>query len=85
MRKLLFLLSLLGSNILTCISTVKEAIPLADHHGWYCFTLGALLDEISWGFEDFKTVQSEMHMISSPFTCSVDNASSNVLQDLIDL
>ena len=34
---------------------------------------------------DFKTAESEMHMVSSPFYCSVDNAPSDVQMELIDL
>ena len=41
--------------------------------------------EFSRRFEDFKTVEGEMHMISSPFICSVDNAPIDVQLELIDL
>ncbi|KAF7246160.1 General transcription factor II-I repeat domain-containing protein 2B [Varanus komodoensis] len=34
---------------------------------------------------DFKTVENEMHMISSPFSCSVNTAASDVQLELIDL
>jgi len=47
--------------------------------------LEALHDEFSRQFLDFKTVEGEMHMISSPFTCSVDNAPIDVQLELIDL
>lgn len=45
----------------------------------------ALHDGFAKQFEDFKTVKSEMHMTQYPFTCSVDNASSDVELELTDL
>ena len=47
--------------------------------------LVALHGEFSGRFQDFKTVEGEMHMISSPFTCSVDNAPSDVQLKVTDL
>ena len=85
MRKLQFLSSQMEGNILTHMPTLKEATPSADHLCRYSSMLGALHDEFSRRFEDFKTVESEMHVISSPFTCSVDNAPSDVQLELIDL
>lgn len=84
-RKLQFLSSRFGNTILTYMSTVKEAIPSADPLSWYLSTLGALHNEFSRWFEDFKTLESEMHMISAPFTCSLNNGSSDVELELIDL
>lgn len=79
MRKLQFLSSQLESN------TLKEVTPSADHHRRYSSMLGALHGEFSRRFEDLRTIEDEMHMISSPFTCSVDNAPSDVQLELIDL
>ena len=84
-RKLQFLSSQLEGNILTHMPTLREATPSAKHLRRYSSMLGALHGEFVRRFEDFQTVDSEMHMISSPFTCSVDNAPSDVQLELIDL
>lgn len=47
--------------------------------------LGALRDEFSRRFQDFKKVEDEMQLVSSPFTCSVDSAPTNVQLELTDL
>ncbi|XP_039623539.1 general transcription factor II-I repeat domain-containing protein 2A-like [Polypterus senegalus] len=78
MRNLKFLSSQLEGNILTHMPTLKEVKLSADHLHKYSSMLGALHGEFSRRFEDFKTVKSEMHMISSPFPDSVDNAPSDV-------
>ncbi|XP_063781341.1 general transcription factor II-I repeat domain-containing protein 2A-like [Pseudophryne corroboree] len=85
MRKLQLLSSQMGDNNLTHMPTLKEAKPLADHLHRYTSMLEALHGEFSRRFQDFKTLESEMNMVSSPFTCSVDNASSDVHMELIDL
>ncbi|CAN2391864.1 general transcription factor II-I repeat domain-containing protein, partial [Pristimantis euphronides] len=85
MRKLNFLSSQLKGKILTHMPTLKEVTPSADHLHRYSSMLGALHEEFSRRFEDFKAVESEMHMISSPFTCPVENALSDVQLELIDL
>ncbi|XP_068507798.1 general transcription factor II-I repeat domain-containing protein 2B-like [Syngnathus scovelli] len=85
MKKMLFLSSQLESNNLTHMQTLKEVTPSADHFRRYSFMLGALHCEFSRRFEDLRTIEDEMHMISSPFTCSVDNAPSDVQLELIDL
>lgn len=78
MTKLNFLSSQLKGKILTHMPTLKEVTLSADHLDKYSSMFAALHDEFSRRFEDFKAVESEMHMISSPFTCSVDNAPSDV-------
>ncbi|KAF7645378.1 hypothetical protein LDENG_00205800 [Lucifuga dentata] len=85
MIKLQFLSSKLEGNILTHIPTLKEATPSADHFRRYPSMLNALHGEFSRRFEDFRTVESVMHMVSSPFTCSVDSAPSDVQLKLINL
>ncbi|KAK2828937.1 hypothetical protein Q5P01_019971 [Channa striata] len=85
MRKLQFLSSQLESNTLTHMQTLKEVTPSADHLRRYSSMLGALHGEFSRRFEDLRTIEDEMHMISSPFSCSVDNAPSDVQLELIDL
>ncbi|CAN2391899.1 general transcription factor II-I repeat domain-containing protein, partial [Pristimantis euphronides] len=85
MRKLNFLSSQLTGKILTHMPTLKEVTPSADHLHRYSSMLGALHEEFSRRFEDFKAVESEMHMISSPFTCPVENALRDVQLELIDL
>lgn len=47
--------------------------------------LEALHAEFSRPFKDFKTLESEMHMVSSPFNCSVDDAPRDVQMELFDL
>ncbi|XP_063820002.1 general transcription factor II-I repeat domain-containing protein 2A-like [Pseudophryne corroboree] len=66
MRKLQLLSSQMGDNILTHMPTLKEATPSADHLHRYTSMLEALHGEFSRRFQDFKTLESEMHMVSSP-------------------
>lgn len=82
MRKLNFLSSQLEGNILPHMPTPKEVTPSVHHLSRYSSMLGALHIEFSRWFENFKTIESEMHMISSPFTCNVDNAPSDVQLEL---
>ncbi|XP_038564407.1 general transcription factor II-I repeat domain-containing protein 2A-like [Micropterus salmoides] len=85
MRKLQLLSSQVKDNILTHLPTLKEATRSADHLHKYSTMLEALHGEFSRQFQDFKTLESEMHMVSSPFNCNVDNAPSDVQMELIDL
>jgi len=85
MRKLQLLSSQMEDNILTHLPTLKEATPSADHLQRYSSMLEALHGEFSRRFKDFKTVENEMNMIFSPFTCHVDDAPSDVQLELIDL
>ncbi|XP_072403927.1 general transcription factor II-I repeat domain-containing protein 2B-like [Chiloscyllium punctatum] len=68
-RKLQLLSSQMKDNILTHLPTLKEAASSADHLHRYSSVLEALRGEFSRRFRDFKTVENEMHMIFSPFTC----------------
>ena len=72
-------------NILTHLPTLKEAKRPGDHIKKSSTMLEALHAEFSRRFQDFKTLESEMHMVSSPFNCSVDDAPSEVQMELIDL
>ncbi|KAL3975343.1 C-C motif chemokine 24 [Sarotherodon galilaeus] len=83
MRKLQLISSQVKDNFLTHLPTLKEAIPNANHLHKYSAMLEVLHAEFSRRFQDFKAL--EMDMVSSPFTCSVDNASSDVQMELIDL
>ena len=85
MRKLQLLSSQVKDNILTHLPTLKEAKRSGDHLQKYSTMLEALHAEFSRRFQDFKTLESEMHMVSSPFNCSVDDAPSEVQMELIDL
>ncbi|KAI4904072.1 hypothetical protein NFI96_031635, partial [Prochilodus magdalenae] len=85
MRKLKFLSSQSKGKILTHMPALKEVTPSADHLHRYSSMLEALHDEFSRRFEDFRAVESEMQMVSSPFTCCVGNAPSDVQLELIDL
>lgn len=85
MRKLQLLSSQVKNNILTHLPKLKEATRSADHLHKYSTMLEALHGEFSRRFQDFKTLESEMHMVSSPFNCNVDNAPSDVQMELIDL
>ncbi|XP_071058777.1 general transcription factor II-I repeat domain-containing protein 2B-like [Pseudochaenichthys georgianus] len=75
----------LGSNNLEHMKTLKEVKPSADHRHRYSSMLGALHDEFSRRFQDFKKVEDEMQLVFSPFTCSVDRAPTEVQLELIDL
>ncbi|KAL2079794.1 hypothetical protein ACEWY4_025538 [Coilia grayii] len=48
-------------------------------------TVDALHCEFSRRFQDFKNLDNEMQLVSSPFNCSVENAPSDVQMELIDL
>ncbi|XP_035242994.1 general transcription factor II-I repeat domain-containing protein 2B-like [Anguilla anguilla] len=85
MTKLQFLSRQLESNNLTHMQTLKEVTPSDDNLRRYSSMLGALHDEFSRRFKDFRTMESEMHLISSPFTCNVDDVPSDVQLELIDL
>lgn len=67
MRKIQFLSRQLESNTLPHMQALKEVSPSADHLCRYSTVLGALHGE----FEELRTMEDEMHMISSPFICSV--------------
>ena len=85
MKKLQLLSSQVKDNILTHLPTLKEAKRSSDHLQKYSTTLEALHAEFSKRFQDFKALKNEMHMVSSPFNCSVDVAPSEVQMKLIDL
>ncbi|XP_071063277.1 general transcription factor II-I repeat domain-containing protein 2B-like [Pseudochaenichthys georgianus] len=85
MTKMQFLSSQLESNTLTHMQTLKEVTPSADHLRRYSSMLGALHGEFSRRFKDLRKIEDEMQLVSSPFTCSVDNAPSDVQLELIDL
>ena len=85
MRKLRLLSSQVKDNILTHLPTLKEAKRPGDHLQRYSTTLEALHAEFSRQFQDFKTLESKMHMVFSPFNCSVDDTPSKVQMELIDL
>ena len=65
MTKLQFLSRQLESNNLTHMQTLKEATQSDDNLRRYSFMLEALHGEFSRRFQDFKTMESEMHLISS--------------------
>ena len=85
MRKLQLLSSQVKDNILTHLPTLKEAKRPGDHLQKYSTTLKAVHAEFSRQFQGFKTLKSEMHMVSFPFNCNVDDAPSEVQMELIDL
>lgn len=85
MRKLQLISSQVKDNTLNHLPTLKEAKRSADHLHKYSTMLDTLHAELLRRFQDFKTLESEMHMVSSPFNCSVDNAPSDVQMELIDL
>ena len=47
--------------------------------------LGDLHSQFSRQFEDFKNIEDEMHLVSTPFACNVDNANLGVQLELINL
>lgn len=85
MTKLQFLSNQVKDNNLTHLPTLKEAKRSDDHLHKYSTMLEALHAEFSRRFQDFKTLESEMHMVSSPFNCIVDDAPSEVQMELIEL
>lgn len=85
MRKLQFLSNQLENKVLTHMQTLKEVKPSATHLCRYSSMLGDLHSEFSRRFEDFKNIEDEMHLISSPFACNVNNVPIDVQLELIDL
>ncbi|XP_067950265.1 general transcription factor II-I repeat domain-containing protein 2A-like [Watersipora subatra] len=47
--------------------------------------VGDLYSEFLRRFEDFKIIEDEIHLISFPFACDVDNVPTDILLELIDL
>ena len=85
MTKLQFLSRQQESNYLTHMQTLKELFPSDDNLRRYSSTLRALHGEFSRRFQNFRIMESEMHLISSPFICNVDDAPSDVQLELVDL
>ena len=85
MRKLQFLSNQLKNKILTHMQTLKEVKPSATHLCRYSSMLEELHREFSRRFKNFKNIENEIQLISSPFACNVDNAPIDVQLELIDL
>ena len=85
MTKVMLISRQLGSTTLDNMKTLKEVKPSADYRRRYSSILRALHDEFSRRFQDFKKVEDEMQLVSSPFTCIPDNAPTDVQLELIDL
>lgn len=66
-------------------NTIEEVTRSADHLHKYSSMLEALHGEFSRRSQYLITVKSEMHMVSSPLNCSMDNAPSDVQMELTDL
>lgn len=85
MRKLQLLSNQVKERVLTHLPTLKAATKAADRLQKYSKMLNALHGEFLRRFQDFKNLESEMQLVSSPFSCSVENAPSDVQMELIDL
>ena len=85
MRKLQLLSSQLQDNTLTHMHTLKEVKPSVGHLTRFSGMLQDLHVEFSRRFADFKRIEDEMHLVSSPITCNVDTAPTDVQLELIDL
>ena len=72
-------------SILTQLLTLKGAKRPDDHLKKYSAMLEALHAEFSMRLQDFKMLESEMQMVSSPFNCSVDDAPIEIQMELTDL
>lgn len=70
-KKLLFLAQQVESNTLTHLLTLQEKTP-ADQLNRYAAMLKLSHGEFCRRHEDFKTLEPEMPIISSSFTCDVD-------------
>ncbi len=64
------------TNTLTHFPILKDSTLSDDQHSRYASLLQDLHGEISGQSEDFKAVESEMLLVSSPFRCDVDKAIS---------
>ena len=85
MRKLQFLSNQLKNKILTHTQTLKQVKPSATYLCRYSSMLGDLHSEFSRRFTDFRNIEDEIHLISSPFACNVDNEPIDVQLELMDL
>ena len=56
-----------------------------DQREKYTSLLHALNGEFSRRFEDFKVLENDMRLVSSPFTFNVDKAHTDLQFELIDL
>ena len=56
-----------------------------DQREKYTSLLRALNDEFSHRFEDFKVLENDMLLVSSPFTFNVDYNPTDLQLELIDL
>uniref|UniRef100_A0A8C3S936 HAT C-terminal dimerisation domain-containing protein n=1 Tax=Chelydra serpentina TaxID=8475 RepID=A0A8C3S936_CHESE len=78
MTKLLLFSCQIGNKQFTHFPTLQQ-ITISDQNlERYTSLLLALHAEFSHHFEDFRMIENDMASISSPFTCDVDNAPSDL-------
>ncbi|XP_071216541.1 general transcription factor II-I repeat domain-containing protein 2B-like [Salvelinus alpinus] len=83
--KLLLLTSQVEANNLTHLPTLLVCSLSDDQREKYTLLLRGLNGEFSCRFEDFKVLENDMLLVSSPFTFNVDNAPTDLQLELIDL
>ena len=83
--KLLLLTQQVEANNLTHLPTLLVCSLSDDQQEKYTSLLRALNGEFSRCFEDFKVLENDMLLVSSPFTVNVDNALTDLQLERIDL
>ncbi|XP_066569411.1 general transcription factor II-I repeat domain-containing protein 2A-like [Amia ocellicauda] len=85
MTKLLLFSYQLESGNIAHLPTLQQQSPPADKRERYATLLRALHGEFLHRFEDFRRLENEMALVSSPFICSVDTTTDDLQLELIDL
>ena len=83
--KLLILTRQVEANNLTHIPTLIVCSLSDDQREKHTSLLRALNSEFSCRFEDFKVLENDMLLVSSPFTFNVDNAPTDLQLEPINI
>lgn len=83
--KLLLLTRQVEANNLTHLPTLLVCSLSDNQQEKYTSLLRAVNSEFSHRFEDFKVLENDMLLVSSPFIFNVDNAPTDLQLELIDL
>ena len=74
-----------GNNRFYHFPFLKDAKISDELAAKYKVQLDTLAVEFDRRFQDFKNLESQFNILSSPFTTEVDSASENLLLELLDL
>ncbi|XP_063802305.1 general transcription factor II-I repeat domain-containing protein 2B-like [Pseudophryne corroboree] len=85
MTKLLLFSRHLRNKQFTHFCTLHQVAVSDENLEKYASSVLDLHGEFSWRFNDFKTIEKDLSLVSSPFTFDVDNAPCDLQLELIDL